>query len=254
MARKKIIIGNWKMNKSVADAIRLVTELKHQLTGKQEIDIAVAPPFTALHSVEIAIQGTAIKLAAQNMFHEDSGAYTGEVSPIMLVDVGAKYVILGHSERRQYFFETDAGVSKKVQAAFEYDIQPIVCIGETKEQRAAKETFAVLENQLRESLRGVTDSQAESLIVAYEPVWAIGSGEPATPAQAQEVHLFLRNLLATVFRKDIAQQVRIIYGGSVAPANIRGFVEQSDIDGVLVGGASLETTSFAGLIHSMDGE
>lgn len=242
------------MNKSVSDSIRMVTELKNQLTGKQEVEIAVAPSFVSLHPVEIAIQGSFIKLAAQNMYAEDAGAFTGEISPMMLVDVGVKYVILGHSERRQHFQETNAFINKKVLAAMECDIEPVVCLGETRQEREAKQTFEVVETQLRESLRGVFDSHAESLLIAYEPVWAIGSGEPATPEQAQEVHRFIREKLSSMFRKDIAQEVRIIYGGSVTPSNARDFVSQDDVDGVLVGGASLEAASFAALIQSLDGE
>ncbi|MCB0308167.1 MAG: triose-phosphate isomerase [Bdellovibrionales bacterium] len=242
------------MNKSVADAIRLVTELKNYLTGKVEAEIVVAPSFVSLHPVEIAIQGTSIKLAAQNMYHEDSGAFTGEISPLMLVDVGVKYVVLGHSERRQIFSENNHLINKKVLAAQEYDLHPILCLGETKEQRASKATFDVIETQLKECLRGVHDSYAANVVIAYEPVWAIGSGEPATPDQAQEVHHFIREQLSAMFRKDIANQIRILYGGSVNPSNVRDFMNQDDVDGVLAGGASLETSSFVSLIHSVDGE
>lgn len=248
--RKPIIIGNWKMNKTVSDAIRLVTELKNYLTGKQDVEVVVAPSFVSLNSVEIALQGTSIKLAAQNMHHEESGAYTGEVSPTMLVDVGVRYVILGHSERRQHFQETNAFINKKVAAAIECDIAPVLCVGETKQERDAGQTLSVVETQLKECLRGVHDTHAPMLVVAYEPVWAIGSGEPATTAQAEEVHQFIREYLGKLFRKDIAQEIRIIYGGSVTVANAGEFMKQSNIDGVLAGGASLETSSFAGLIQS----
>jgi len=238
------------MNKTVSDAIRLVTELKNYLTGKQDVEVVVAPSFVALHSVEIAIQGTSMKLAAQNMHHEEFGAYTGEVSPTMLVDVGVRYVILGHSERRQYFGETNAMVNKKVASAIECDIMPVVCVGETKAEREANQTLSIIENQLKECLRGVHDTVAPMLVIAYEPVWAIGSGTPATSAQAEEVHLFIRETVSKLFRKDIAQEMRIIYGGSVNAANAKEFMKQSNIDGVLAGGASLETSSFVALIQS----
>ena len=249
MARKKLIVGNWKMNKTVEDSIRLVTELKNGLTGKQDAEVVVAPPFTSLHSVEIALQGSSIKLAAQNMHHEEFGAYTGEVSPTMLVDVGVRYVIVGHSERRQHFSETNAAVNKKVHAAMEYDLLPIVCVGETRAERDAGQTLTVIETQVKECLRGLHDTNAHRIILAYEPVWAIGSGQPATPEQAEEVHQFIRERLAVIFRKDIAQEGRILYGGSVTGSNVRDFLKQENIDGVLVGGASLETASFVSLIQ-----
>jgi triosephosphate isomerase len=249
MTRRPIIIGNWKMHKTVSEAIRLITELKSLLSGKQEVDVVVAPPFVALHPSEIAAQGTQIQIAAQNMFFEESGPYTGEVSAPMLVEAGVKYVIIGHSERRQHFGETDASVNRKVKTALDNELMPILCIGETKDQREQKKTFDVIERQLREGLRGVNDSYAQDIVVAYEPVWAIGTGIAATPAMAQEVHLFISEKLGVIFRKDLAQKMRIAYGGSVNPQNIKELMAQPDIHGALVGGASLEARTFAEIVN-----
>ncbi len=247
--RTPLIIGNWKMNKTVSETIRLVTELKGLLSGKQDCDIVIAPPFTSLHPAEIATQGTPIKVGAQNLFYEESGAYTGEISAPMLIDLGVSYVIVGHSERRQHFGETDVTVNRKVRVALENELKPAICIGETKAEREAGKTFEVVERQLREGLRGVSDHDAELITIAYEPVWAIGTGETATPGIAQEVHQFLRDKLANLFRRETAQNIRIIYGGSVTPENIRSLMSQNDIDGVLVGGASLDARSFAQIIQ-----
>ncbi len=247
-----IIIGNWKMNETVSETIRLLTELKGLISGKQEVEVVVAPPFCSLYSAEIAAQGTTIKIAAQNMHFEESGAYTGEVSPPMLIDVGCKYVILGHSERRQYFKEDDVLINKKVKAALENQLSAVLCIGETKEDRQTEKTFEVIETQLREGLRGINDSDAENLVVAYEPVWAIGTGETATPDIAEEVHAFIAEKLETIFRKDVAQTIRITYGGSVKPDNIKDLMAQAHIDGALVGGASLNAETFAKIVSYKD--
>jgi triosephosphate isomerase len=247
--RQKIIIGNWKMNKTVSEAIRLITELKGLLSGKQEAEIVVAPSFVSVHPAEIAAQGTPIKIAAQNVHFEESGAYTGEVSAPMLADAGCKYVIVGHSERRQYFGETDQTVNRKLKSVLENEMSPVICVGESKEQREEKKTFFVLEAQLREGLRGVNDADGSQIIVAYEPIWAIGTGKTATPGIAQEAHAFIREKLSGIFRKDIAQKMRVIYGGSVTPSNAKDLLSQPDIDGALVGGASLEAKSFAEIIN-----
>lgn len=247
--RTPLIIGNWKMNKTVPETIRAITELKGLFSGKQEIEIAVAPSFTALHPAEIAAQGTPIKIAAQDLFYEESGAYTGEVSPAMLLDVGCTYVIVGHSERRQHFGETDAIVNKKVKAALESELRPVMCVGESKAERGAGKTFEIVEGQLRACLRGVRDTEAENVVVAYEPIWAIGTGETATPGTAQEVHQFLREKIGTIFRRDLSQKMRIIYGGSVTRDNIKDLMAQADIDGALVGGASLDARSFVDIVH-----
>ncbi len=247
--RRTTIIGNWKMNNSVSESIRLITELKGLLSGKQEVDIAVAPPFVSLHPAEIAVQGTPIQVAAQNAFFEDNGAYTGEVSPPMLVEIGCRFVILGHSERRQYFKETNDLINKKVRAVLESEMTPVLCIGETKEERKKGKTFEVLENQLRDGLRGLNDGEGEQVVVAYEPIWAIGTGETASPATAQEAHAFIRDKLSAIFRKMVAAEIRIIYGGSANENNIKDLMAQPDIDGALVGGASLNAQSFAKIIQ-----
>jgi len=237
------------MNKTVSEAIRLITELKSLLSGKQEVEIVVAPSFVALHPAEIAAQGTQIQIAAQNVYFEESGAYTGEISPQMLVDIGVKYVLVGHSERRQHFAETDSIVNRKVRAALDNELCPVLCVGETKSERAQGKTFEVIERQLREALRGVNDTYAEDVLVAYEPIWAIGTGETATPGVAQEVHRFIADKLTTIFRRDLAQKMRIIYGGSVTPQNIKDLMSQPDIHGALVGGASLGARSFVDIVN-----
>jgi len=247
--KQRIIIGNWKMNKTATETIRLVTELKALLSGKQEIEVAVAPPFVSLQPAEIAAQGTPIKIAAQDVFHEDSGAFTGEISPPMLVDVGCTYVIVGHSERRQHFGETNLIVNKKVKAAIDNGLKPILCVGETETEREQKKTFDVVESQLREGLRGVNDAEAEDLVVAYEPVWAIGTGDTASPGTAEEVNGFIFEKLSAIFRRDVAHKIRIVYGGSVTPENIKDLMAQPHIDGALVGGASLDPKSFSQIIH-----
>lgn len=250
--RVPIIIGNWKMNKTVSETIRVITELKGQLSGKQEVEIVVAPSYVSLHPAEIAVQGTPIKLAAQNVFYEESGAYTGEISPAMLVDVGCQYCIVGHSERRAYFGEENSVLNKKVRALLENEVMPILCVGETKEQREKGKTFEIVETQLREGLRGVPDVDGSRVLIAYEPVWAIGTGDTASPGMAQESHGFIRQKLEAVFRKDVAQQMRVIYGGSVNGDNIKDLMSQPDIDGALVGGASLQAQEFAEIINYGD--
>jgi len=238
------------MHKTVSEAIRIITELKGLLSGKQEFEVAVAPPFVSLHPCEIAVRGTPIKIAAQNVFFEESGPYTGEVSAGMLVDVSCKYVILGHSERRIHFGEDNRTINKKVRKVLENELIPVLCIGETKEEREKKKTFEVIEAQLQEGVRGLTDLEAEQFVVAYEPVWAIGTGVTATPGIAQEVHHYIRNKLSAIFQKEVAYGIRILYGGSVVKENIKDLMAQPDIDGCLVGGASLESRSFAELINN----
>ena len=247
--RTPIIIGNWKMNKTVAESIRTITELKGLLSGKQEAEIVIAPSFVSLHPAEIAAQDTPIKIAAQNVFYEENGAYTGEISASMLVDVGCRYVILGHSERRQIFQETDQIINKKIKSSLENELSPVLCIGETKTQRHEEKTFQVVEEQLKVGLRGVDDIEAGQVVIAYEPVWAIGTGDAASPGIAQEVHQFIREKLAIIFRKDISQKIRIIYGGSVVKENVKDLLSQPDIDGTLVGGASLDAKSFMEIIQ-----
>ncbi len=248
--RKLIVAGNWKMNKTVAEALDLVRDLKLELINIKEVDIVVCPPFTALGEVSKAILDSNIRLGAQNMSEHNVGAYTGEIAALMLKEFSVRYVILGHSERRQYQKETDALIAKKTLAALAASLKPIVCIGETLAQREAGETNKVLETQVRGSLAGVTKDQMGETILAYEPVWAIGTGKTATTAQAQEAHEFIRGIVGKMFNETVARRVRIQYGGSVKPANARELMGQADVDGALVGGASLEPRSFADIIKN----
>jgi triosephosphate isomerase len=248
--RKLIIAGNWKMNKTVAEAVALVQDLKLELAGVKEVDIIVCPPFTALGEVSREILNSNIRLGAQNMSEHNFGAYTGEIAAGMLKEFSVRYVILGHSERRHYQKESDALIAKKTLAAHAASIKPIVCVGETLAERESKQTEKVLDTQVRGSLAGLSKEQMEETILAYEPVWAIGTGKTASPAQAQETHLFIRNLLGTLFDESVARRVRIQYGGSVKSANARELMGLPDVDGALVGGASLETRGFADIIKN----
>ncbi|MEK6726915.1 MAG: triose-phosphate isomerase [Deltaproteobacteria bacterium] len=245
--RKPVIVGNWKMNCTIPDALELVKRLKMMVSDVKGKEIVVAPPFTALSSVSKALVGSNMTLAAQNFYWEEKGAFTGEVSAEMLLDAGCDYVIVGHSERRQLFAETDEGVNKKVEAALSAGLIPIVCVGETLAERESDKTFSVIERQLTTGLRNVNISDSEELLIAYEPVWAIGTGKTATPEQAQEVHSYIRELLEKIFN-DAADDIRIIYGGSVKPENIDELMTEHDIDGALVGGASLKADLFARIV------
>lgn len=249
MARKPIIAGNWKMHMTVTEAAELVKGILPSCSGKTGVEVVVAPPFTALYTVSGLLRDSGIGLAGQNMHYEPKGAFTGEVSAAMLRDVGCTHVILGHSERRQYFCETDESVNKKLAAAQGAGLVPIVCIGETLEQREKGETFSVIERQLKGGLSDVGPKQMETTVLAYEPVWAIGTGKTATPDQAQEVHEFIRNWLNKTFGKSVASLVRIQYGGSVKPGNINELMAKEDIDGALVGGACLTADSFSALVN-----
>ncbi len=244
--RRLLIAGNWKMNKTVPEALSLVRELKELVSDVNDRDILVCPPFTALYPVGKELKGSNILLGAQNMFYEEKGAFTGEVSPVMLRDVEASYVILGHSERRHIFGETDDLINKKVISAVKHSLTPILCVGELLEERERGETEAVVERQVREGLKGL--SRESEFVIAYEPVWAIGTGKTATPEQAQEVHKFIRELLSEIFDSEKAERVRILYGGSVKPENAKSLLEMSDIDGALVGGASLKAESFSKIV------
>jgi triosephosphate isomerase len=248
--RKLIIAGNWKMNKTVAEALALVADLRRELVAVKEVDIVVCPPFTALSEVSKAILDSNIRLGAQNVSENGLGAYTGEIAAAMLKEFSVGYVILGHSERRQYQKESDALVSKKALAAHAANIIPIVCVGETLTEREAALTEKVVETQIRGSLSGLTAEQAERTVIAYEPVWAIGTGKTATSAQAQQVHAFIRKVLASIYSEQTAKRIRIQYGGSVKPNNARELMSQPDVDGALVGGASLEPRSFVDLVKN----
>jgi len=245
--RKPLMAGNWKMNKTIGEAASMLKALKPVVADVKDVEILVCPPFTALCASNNEIKGSNIKLGAQNLFWEPKGAFTGEISPAMVKDEGCSYVIIGHSERRQYFGETDETVNKKTQAAFAAGLIPIVCVGETLAERESNVTFKVIEKQVRDGLKGLSADQASTLVIAYEPVWAIGTGKTATPEQAQEVHAFIRKIYSEIY-KDAAQKVRILYGGSVNPKNVSELMKQPDIDGGLVGGASLEADSFAQLV------
>jgi triosephosphate isomerase len=248
--RKLIIAGNWKMNKTVAEALDLVRGLKLELAGVKEVDLVVCPPFTALCEVSKIILDSNLRLGAQNMNEHPHGAYTGEIAAFMLKEFSVRYVILGHSERRTYYGETDALVARKAQAAHAAALKPIVCVGETLQEREQGQTETVLERQIRSSLAGLTKEQMLETIIAYEPVWAIGTGRNATPEQAQEAHAFIRRLLGQIYDETVARRVRIQYGGSVKPSNARDLMSQPDVDGALVGGASLEVRTFSDIVKN----
>jgi triosephosphate isomerase len=248
--RKLIIAGNWKMNKTVAEALSLVNSLKIELANVKEVDMVVCPPFTALESVSKEILDSNIRLGAQNMSEHNVGAYTGEIAAVMLKEFSVRYVILGHSERRQYQKETDALISKKARAVLGASLKPIICVGETLAEREAAKTEEVLDTQVRGSLAGLSGDDMLESVIAYEPVWAIGTGKTATTQQAQDAHAFIRGLLVKLFDENVARKVRIQYGGSVKPSNARELMSQPDVDGALVGGASLEARSFADIIKN----
>jgi triosephosphate isomerase len=246
---KSMIAANWKMHKTVPEAVALAKQIREAFPTPVDRDIVVAPPFTALRSVSEILKGSPVRLSAQNMHWEGKGAFTGEISPAMLIDAGCEFVILGHSERRSLFGETDEIINRKMHAALKAGLKPILCIGETLEQRKAGTTFTILEGQIKEGLNNIDSGDIRQVTFAYEPVWAIGTGETATPDQAQEAHGFIRGTLASLLGQEYATQAVIMYGGSVNPGNIRNLMDQSDINGALVGGASLEFESFAGIIR-----
>ena len=248
--RKLIIAGNWKMNKTAAEALALVSNLKLELANIREVDIVICPPFTALESVSKVILDSNLRLGAQNMSEQNFGAFTGEICAGMLKEFSVRYVILGHSERRQHQKESNALIARKAAAAHGASLKPIVCVGETLAEREEGQTDKVLETQVRGSLAGLTKEQMVETIIAYEPVWAIGTGKTATTQQAQDAHAFIRSLLVKIFDKAVAKKVRIQYGGSVKPANALELMGQPDVDGALVGGASLEARSFADIIKN----
>jgi len=246
--RKPIIAGNWKMNKTLSEAVDFVRQVKALVADVRDIEIIVAPPFTALQAISREIEGSTIELAAQDVFWEPSGAYTGEISPIMLKDVGCRYVIIGHSERRQYFGETNESVQKKIKASLAMGLHPIICVGEALEEREAGRTFDMVKNQVIQCLEGFSPDEMKRMSVAYEPIWAIGTGKTATPQQAEEVHAFIREQLGQITNRQVSEEVRIQYGGSVNPDNISDLMVQPDIDGALVGGASLKAESFSRIV------
>jgi len=248
--RRTLVAGNWKLHKTIAEALALVEELKAGVDGATAAEVVVAPVFTALAAVGEALRGSAISLAAQNCYPEAKGAFTGEVSPALLRDAGCSYVIVGHSERRRIFRESDAFISRKVKAVIAEEMQAILCVGETLEERNDDKTFQILADQIREGLAGIPAEGMSRVVIAYEPVWAIGTGKNATPDQAQEVHRFLRNLLEEMYGGATAAHLRILYGGSVKGDNAAELLGQEDIDGALVGGASLKAADFLSIVKA----
>jgi triosephosphate isomerase len=246
--RRPLFAGNWKMYKTPQEAADTAKQLVEQVREVADVDIMIAPPFTALESVSRVIKNSPVALGAQNLYWEDEGAYTGEISAPMLKSAGCQYAIIGHSERRQYFGETDKTVNQKIQAAIQVGLKPVFCIGETEQEREAEQTLSVLDKQVRKGLERLLPEQLDTLIIAYEPVWAIGTGKTATEDQAQEVHQFIRSLIEKSFGNDLSKSIRILYGGSVKPDNILNLMAMPDIDGALVGGASLSADSFSRII------
>ena len=244
--RRPLIAGNWKMNKTVEESLEFAKEFVEAVKDVADRDIMIAPPFTSIYPMAEVLKGTNVNLGAQNMYFEEKGAFTGEISPLMLKDAGCKFVILGHSERRYIFGETDELINKKVISAVSHGLIPVLCVGELLEERESGKTFEVVGRQLSEGLKSVPENA--EFVIAYEPVWAIGTGKSATPEIAEEVHLFLREKLTELYGKDKADSVRILYGGSVKPENVEGLMAMENIDGALVGGASLKVDSFEKIV------
>jgi len=246
--RKPIIAGNWKMNETAEESIVLANGIKRAVYEIDNVEIVLCPPFTSLSDVKDVILDTNLLLGAQNMHWEKEGAYTGEISPDMLKHLGCKYVIIGHSERRAYFGETNGTVNKKVKKALEVGLLPIMCVGEKLEEKESGKTFDVVKDHVLKGLKDINEKEVLNIVIAYEPVWAIGTGKNATPDQAEEVHAFIRGMLAKKYGKDISEKIRIQYGGSVKPGNIESLIKEKNIDGALVGGASLKEDSFVELV------
>ncbi|MCQ2009208.1 MAG: triose-phosphate isomerase [Sporolactobacillus sp.] len=253
MSRKPIIAGNWKMNKTVKEAHEFVEAVKDKVPSAELVDSVVAAPFLALDRIVADAKGSDLKISAENVHFEESGAFTGEVSPVMLEDLGVQYTIIGHSERRAMFAETDETVNKKVLASFAHHLVPIVCVGETLDEREGGKWQSVVKNQVTKAFAGVPSDQASDVVVAYEPIWAIGTGKSASDEDANEVCAYIRTTIAALYDEATAAKVRIQYGGSVKPATIAGLLAQSDIDGALVGGASLQPESFLALLNAVKG-
>ena len=249
--RTPVIAGNWKMNKTVAETMELVKGIHYGLTWPGEVDVIVAPPFTALHAAAQFLKDSYIAVAAQDLFWEDSGAFTGQISGAFLKEAGADYVIIGHSERRRYFAETDETVNRKTKAALKHGLTPIVCIGETLEEREAGRVTDVILQQIKGGLSGLTPYEAGDIIIAYEPVWAIGTGKTATPEQAEQVHADIRGIIASEFSSSQSDSIRILYGGSMKPQNAGTLLSMANIDGGLIGGASLKPSDFIGIIKAI---
>ncbi|THB80169.1 MAG: triose-phosphate isomerase [Desulfobacteraceae bacterium] len=249
MTRTPFIAGNWKMYKTGTQAVETAVALKDMTAEISGVDIMIAPTFLSLPLVAQAVAGSNVRVGAQNLYHKNEGAFTGEVSAPMIKDSGAEYAIIGHSERRQYFGETDASVNLKIRAAADCGLTPVLCIGETESQRDAEKTFNILDKQVSDGVKGFGSDELNDLILAYEPVWAIGTGKTATADQVDEVHQYLRNLITRLYSKDFADKTRILYGGSVKPDNVKELMAIEDVDGALVGGASLNAESFINIIN-----
>jgi len=247
--RRKIIVANWKMYKTREKALDFLQKFKEKVQGIQKIEMVLAPPFTLLELLKRGLEETEIKLAAQNVYFEKEGAYTGEISPVMLKDLGCEYVIVGHSERREHFHETDELINKKLRAALEFSLIPILCVGESLTQRRLGKMEMVLKLELKADLFGLKQEEVANMVIAYEPIWAIGTGETASPQDAEAASSFIRGVLSSLYNKEVAESVRIQYGGSVKPENIQELIKQPDIDGALVGGASLDPVAFAEIIR-----
>ena len=246
--RKPYICGNWKLNKTISEAVAFVNDLKINIVDINDVEIGIGAPFTCLSALSQACEGTNIKSGAEDCYWEESGAFTGEVAPSMIKDAGCSFVIIGHSERRQFFGETDETVNKKVKAALTAGLQVIMCVGELLEERENGTTNDVVKTQTIGGLKDLSDADMDNIVIAYEPVWAIGTGKVATPEQAQEVHAFIRSIVADTFNQNVAEKVRIQYGGSVKPANVKELMSCPDVDGALVGGAALAADSFEQLV------
>lgn len=246
--RKPCMVANWKMHKTVKESVDFVYQLSDKISEPADSDVIIAPPFTSLYPVAEVLRESAIHLSAQNLHWDEKGAYTGEVSAGMLVDVGCKYVIIGHSERRTLFNENDEDINRKIKIALKFNLRPIFCIGETSDERESGKTFAVIQKQLKEGLIDIASDDIRRIIFAYEPVWAIGTGRTAAPDQAGEVHSFIRNMITEIYGTDVSGRTVILYGGSVNPDNIADLMSQADVDGALVGGASLDVEKFIKVI------
>lgn len=246
--RKPIIAGNWKMHKTIKESVEFVNEIKSEINGT-DVEAVICAPFTLLKDLKEAAKGTNIKIGAQNMHFEEKGAFTGEISPLMLKEIDVDYVVLGHSERRQYFNETNETVNKKVIKALEYKINPIICVGETLEQREADKTKDIVKVQVEKALVNIDEKDIKGIVIAYEPIWAIGTGKTSSSKDANDVIAYIREVVANVYSEETAEEVRIQYGGSVKPANVEEIMNESDIDGALVGGASLQPKDYVELVN-----
>ncbi|MFH1903964.1 MAG: triose-phosphate isomerase [bacterium] len=247
--RKPLIAGNWKMNKTVSEAVDFANNLKSALRDLQYVGIVICPAFVALSEVSKILEGSSVKLGAQNMYMQENGAYTGEISPLMLKELGCRYVIIGHSERREYFKEDNKLINAKIKLALKYQLRPILCVGETLSEYQNNQTIDIVKTEIREGLAGINKEQMSQVAIAYEPIWAIGTGKTATPDDANRVHKIIRKIISEMFDAKTGEKTRIQYGGSVKPDNISALMEKSDIDGALVGGASLSAESFIRIVN-----